>query len=165
MHKSAPFTLFAAAAAFAATMYVVVPSAGAKADSTIRLLEHDTQVASLNLGGQGNAPGNLFVFSGDLFDHAGGSKVGRAGGSCLTTSGDAQNAGEVLCTVNFVLAGGELTGQGLFGAAAMFVDGKTLTFPITGGTGKYNAARGYGTVQVPPDVPNETDANFVLYLS
>jgi hypothetical protein len=165
MHKSALFTLFAAAAAFAATMYAVAPSAGAAPDTTIRLFEHDTQQASLDLGGQGNNPGNLLVFAGDLFDHAGGSKLGRTGGSCMTTSGDAQHAGEVLCTISFMLARGQITGEGLFDAAAMFVDGKTLAFPITGGTGKYNRARGYGTVLLPPDVPNETDANFVLYLS
>ena len=165
MPKSALFALFAAAAAFAATMYAVAPSAGAMEDTTIQLFEHDTQQASLNLGGQGNNPGNLLVFAGDLFDHAGGSKLGRTGGSCMTTSGDAQNAGEVLCTVSFVLARGQITGDGLFDAGAMFVDGKTLVFPITGGTGRYNGAHGYATVQVPPDVPNETDANFVLYLS
>jgi hypothetical protein len=44
-------------------------------------------------------------------------------------------------------------------------NGKTLPFPITGGTGSYKSARGYATVQVPPDVPNETDANLVLHLS
>jgi hypothetical protein len=32
---------------------------------------------------------------------------------------------------------------------------------VVGGTGKYNNARGDGTAQVPPDVPNQTDANYV----
>ena len=31
-----------------------------------------------------------------------------------------------------------------------------------GGTGIYNGARGNGTAQVPPDVPNETDGNLVF---
>jgi hypothetical protein len=33
---------------------------------------------------------------------------------------------------------------------------------IVGGTGIYRSARGDGTIQVPLDVPDQTDANFVL---
>ncbi len=33
---------------------------------------------------------------------------------------------------------------------------------MLGGSGKYSKARGDGTAQVPPEVPNQTDANFVL---
>jgi hypothetical protein len=33
-----------------------------------------------------------------------------------------------------------------------------------GGTGIYANARGDGTIQVPPEVPNQTDANFVLHV-
>jgi hypothetical protein len=40
--------------------------------------------------------------------------------------------------------------------------GETLPFAIVGGTGIYRDARGDGTVQVPVNVPNQTDANFVL---
>jgi hypothetical protein len=49
-------------------------------------------------------------------------------------------------------------------ATAVF-GGKTLAFPITGGSGIYRNVRGSGTVNVPQNVPNYTDANFVLYLS
>ena len=35
---------------------------------------------------------------------------------------------------------------------------------IIGGTGIYQNAHGDGTIQIPPDVPNQTDANFVLNL-
>jgi hypothetical protein len=42
------------------------------------------------------------------------------------------------------------------------VRGDTVPLSIVGGTGMYQNARGNGTVQVPPDVPNQTDANFVL---
>jgi hypothetical protein len=165
MYKTALLAIFAAAAAVAAIIYAVTPTAGATQNKTVRLFEHDTQQASLDLGGKGNNPGNLFVFAGDLFDHAGGSKLGRTGGYCMTMSGNAQDAGEVFCTVTFVLTGGQITSQGLLNAADLFANGKTLPFPITGGTGSYNGAHGWGTVQVPPDVPNGTDANFVLHLS
>jgi hypothetical protein len=46
--------------------------------------------------------------------------------------------------------------------AALFGRGETVPFAIVGGTGIYSNARGDGTIQVPVDVPNQTDANFVL---
>jgi hypothetical protein len=157
---------FLAAAGIAAvTIYAFSPVAGATTSRTLHLFEHDTQQASLDLGGKGTHPGNLFVYAGDVFDHAGGSRLGRAAGSCMTMSGNAQNPGEVFCTATFALARGEIMGEGLFNAADLFTAGKTLPFPVTGGTGSYVGAHGYGTVQVPPAVPNETDANFVLHLS
>jgi hypothetical protein len=36
---------------------------------------------------------------------------------------------------------------------------------VVGGTGVYQNARGNATVQVPPDVPNLTDANIVINLT
>ena len=157
--------LMAAAGMVAAVIYALSPVADARTSSTLHLFEHDTQQASLDLGGKGTNPGNLFVYAGDLFDHAGGSRLGRAAGSCMTMSGNAQNPDEVFCTATFVLARGEITGEGLFNSGDLFTAGKTLPFPVTGGTGSYVGAHGYGTVQVPPDVPNEADANFVLHLS
>jgi hypothetical protein len=83
----------------------------------------------------------------------------------MTMSGNAQSPGEVFRTATVALARGETMGEGLLNAADLFAAGKTLPFPVTGGTGSYIGARGYGTVQLPPDVPNETDANFILHLS
>jgi hypothetical protein len=155
----------AAAAIIAVVIYALSPGAGATTSSTLHLFEHDTQQASLDLGGKGTNPGNLFVYAGDVFDHAGGSRLGRAAGYCMTMSGNAQNPGEVFCTATFVLTRGQIMWEGLFDSAALFTRGETLSASITGGTGIYNGAHGYGTVQLPPEVPNETDANFVLYLS
>src|SRR5438309_933390 len=161
MHKTVMFVMFAVAAALAATIYAIGPNANAKSERTVQLFEHDTQQAGLDLGGKGTNPGNLFVYAGDVFNHAGGSKLGRAAGYCMTMSGNTQNPGEVFCTATFVLTGGEIMAEGLFNAADLFTAGKTLPFPVTGGTGSYVGAHGSGTVQVPPDVPNETAANFV----
>jgi hypothetical protein len=36
---------------------------------------------------------------------------------------------------------------------------------VLGGTGMYTNATGTGTVQIPQDVPNQADANFVLNLT
>jgi hypothetical protein len=40
--------------------------------------------------------------------------------------------------------------------------GDTIRLTILGLNGIYRNARGDGTTQVPPEVPNQTDANFVL---
>jgi len=128
---------------------------------TLSLYEHDTQQANLDLGTPGAGPGDVFVFAGDLFDHQGGTKLGRAGGHATTTSGDPTAPGELLFTLTITLAHGQIEAQGLYDSSALF-GGQTLPIAIIGGTGDYRDARGDGTVQVPPDVPNQADANFVL---
>lgn len=138
------------------------PDRNADSVTTLRFFEHDTQQATLDLGPQGTGPGDQFLYSGDLFDHAGGRKVGHTAGQCTTFSGNATAAGDVLCTATFVLDRGQITTQGLFDSAALFGRGETLPWAVVGGTGIYRNARGDGTAQVPVDVPNQTDANFVL---
>ena len=129
---------------------------------TIRLFEHDTQQAKIDLGDKGDSRGDRFVYSGDLFDRKGGKNVGRTGGICETV-GTAPHA-DSLCTSSLFLPGGQIITQGLFDTAALF-GGKTVPWAaITGGTGIYRNAHGYSTVDVPVDVPDQTDANFVLYL-
>jgi hypothetical protein len=138
------------------------PDHNANGVTMLRFYEHDTQQASLDLGTPGTGPGDQFLYAGDLFDHAGGTKVGHTAGQCTTFSGNTAAAGDVLCTATFVLDRGQITVQGLFDNAAIFGRGGTLPWAIVGGTGIYRNACGDGTVQVPVDVPNQTDANFVL---
>jgi hypothetical protein len=130
--------------------------------TTLRFFEHDTQQATLDLGPPGTSPGDQFIYSGDLFDHAGGRKVGHTAGQCTTFSGNATAAGDTLCTATFILDRGQIATQGLFDNTALFGLGQTLPWAIVGGTGIYRDSRGDGTAQVPVDVPNQTDANFVL---
>jgi hypothetical protein len=127
--------------------------------TTLRFFEHDTQQTNLDLRLE-ESPGDQSLFSGDLFDHAGGTQVGHTAGQCTALSGAA--AGDILCTQTFVLEGGQITIHGLADRAALFGRGETVPFAIVGGTGIYSTARGDGTIQVPVDVPNQTDANFVL---
>ncbi|GAC1639186.1 MAG: hypothetical protein NVS4B6_09580 [Mycobacterium sp.] len=129
--------------------------------TTLRFFEHDTQQTNLHLGPRGGGPGDQFIFSGDVFDHAGGTKAGHTAGQCTTLSGNA-TAGDVLCAGTFNLDGGQIAVQSFADSAAEFGRGETVPLSIVGGTGIYRGARGDGTVQVPVDVPNQTDANFVL---
>lgn len=160
MRRSATFATVAAVLA-AGTAFAVTSAAGNSSSTTIRLYEHDTSQASIDLGDPGESAGDQLVFAGDTFTSKGAAQVGRAAGTCTTMSTGA--AGEVICVVDFSLPGGQIAAQGLFVAAELF-GGKTLSFPITGGTGRYRHARGEGTVELPQDVPNLADANFVLRL-
>jgi hypothetical protein len=90
--------------------------------------------------------------------------LGTVGGSCTTLTGN-DKAGEQACNGTFSLAGGQIVIQGVADTAALFVRGDTVPHSIVGGTGIYQNARGNGTIQVPPDVPNLTDANIVLNLT
>ena len=169
--KGMPWAKRAGIVAFAAALLVpMIGACGQKATSdrnaggvaTLRFFEHDTQQAFVDLGTPGTGPGDEFFYAGDLFDHAGGTRVGHTAGQCTTLSGNATAAGDVLCTGTFVLDRGQITAQGLSDYGALFTRGETVPWAIVGGTGIYRDARGDGTVQVPVNVPNQTDANFVL---
>ena len=128
--------------------------------TTLSFFEHDTQQTTVDLGARGPGPGDQFIFSGDVFDHAGGTQVGHTAGLCTTLSGN-DTTGETMCTQTFFLDGGQITVQAS-GDTAALVTGETVPMAIVGGTGIYSTARGDGTVQIPPDVPNLTDANLTL---
>jgi len=149
----------AATTAIAAGGFALAGSAGSAGPSgTIRLYEHDTSQAQIDLGDKGESPGDQFVFAGDVFDRKGGKKLGRLGGLCTTVSPT-----ETFCVSNFKLHGGQIASQGLAVSAKLF-GGKPVAGPITGGSGIYRHARGYLTARIPPDVPNLTDAYFVIHL-
>jgi len=134
---------------------------GSSTAATIRLYEHGTSQANIYLGEPGESVGDQFVFAGDKFDHKGGPKLGRLVGTFTTASPGA--VGELVAVATFSLPGGQISTQAMFVASDLF-GGKTVPFAVTGGTGTYRHARGTGTVQVPQDIPNLTDARFVLNL-
>ncbi len=136
----------------------------ATADTTLVLFEHDTVQYQADLGGPGPGESDQFVFAGDLFDRPGGTWLGTIGGSCTVLTGNA-TAGQQACNATVNLAGGQIVVQGVSDTAALFVRGDTVSQSIVGGSGIYQNARGTATIQVPPDVPNQTDANVVLNLT
>jgi hypothetical protein len=151
-------------AAIVASLGVLALAPTATADTTLVLFEHDTVQHQVDLGAPGPGPGDQFIFAGDLFDRPGGMFLGTTGGSCTTLTGNA-TSGQQACNGTLNLAGGQIMIQGVDDTAALFVRGDTVPLSVVGGNGIYQNARGTGTVQVPPDVPNQTDANFVLNLT
>jgi hypothetical protein len=143
-------------------MGVVAPTASA--DTTLVLFEHDTVQTRADVGKPGPGPGDQFLFRGDVFDRPGGAFLGTTDGICTTLTGN-DTAGQSACGGTFNVAGGQIMIAGVFDTAALFVRGETVPLSIAGGTGMYQNASGSGTVQVPPEVPNQTDANFVLNLT
>ncbi|MFJ7272541.1 hypothetical protein ACIQV3_38925 [Streptomyces sp. NPDC099050] len=92
----------------------------------------------VNPGGAA-AQGDRTVFRSLLFDKDG-NQVGETGGTCTTTRVD--NGGAEACVVTYSLPGGQIAAQGMvFGH---LVPGPPPAFDnaITGGTGKYDRARG-----------------------
>ncbi|MFE7763195.1 hypothetical protein [Streptomyces sp. NPDC057438] len=92
----------------------------------------------VNPGGS-PAQGDRTVFRSTLFDEKG-NQVGETGGTCDTTRVD--NGGAEVCVVTYTLPGGQLSVQGMvFG---ILNPGPPPSFDngITGGTGKYDRARG-----------------------
>jgi hypothetical protein len=158
MRKLTMFGGAATAAVLAVTGLTIGPAAGTSV-RILRFYEHDTQQAQIDLGDKGESAGDRFIYSGDLFDRKGGKNIGRIGGNCETVSAGAAHA-ETVCTGNFILAGGQI----IVHTAELF-GGKTVPLAIIGGTGVYRNAHGVGTANVPADVPNYTDAIFVLHLS
>ncbi|MGW6559633.1 allene oxide cyclase barrel-like domain-containing protein [Streptomyces hydrogenans] len=80
--------------------------------------------------------GDRVVVRSDLFDEAH-NKVGETHGTCTTTRGGADEAEQ--CLVAYVLPDGQITTQGVY---FDYIDQGPFDSAITGGTGKYEKARG-----------------------
>ena len=162
MNKHAKMSLTASVASLTALSLSLAPTAAA--DTTLVLFEHDTVQHQVDLGGPGPGPGDQFIFAGDVFDRAGGMFLGTTGGSATTLTGD-DTAGQTAVAATLNLVGGQIVIQGAVDTAALIVRGDAVPISIVGGTGTYQNTSGNGTLQVIPDVPNLTDANFVLNLT
>ncbi|MDT5351843.1 MAG: hypothetical protein QOJ56_375 [Mycobacterium sp.] len=163
MNQYAKRAVAAAVASIAALGLPMVGPLGqtALADTTLALFGHDTEQHVVDVGKPGPGPGDQFIFAGDVFDRPGGVFLGRTAGVCTTLTGN-DKTGQQACSGTINLSDGQIAVQGLVDTAALFVRGDTVPFYIAGGNGIYRDARGDATIQVPPDVPNQTDANFVL---
>jgi hypothetical protein len=143
-------------AAAAGAVAVVFPT-GASAKPTFTLYQHDTDQARLDLGTPGRGVGDQYIFGGDLTDRRGGTKLGRSAGDCASSSFD-----EMLCAAALRLADGQITFEGLI-VVADLAGSRPVDFAITGGTGRYQHARGTVTITIVPGLPG--DANVVVDLN
>ena len=138
------------------------PASGQKDGSPYRgsfsLHQHDTSRESIDLGAPGPSVGDQLVIGGDVFDHQGGTRVGRSAAHCTFLS-DA----EILCSGAFTLEDGQITFHGLVNIFTFFTN-HPVDFAITGGTGPYSHTRGTVTVLILPDVPDGTDAVLTVTL-
>lgn len=152
MNKYAKLSVTAIMASFGAL--VLAPTAAA--DTTLVVFEHDTMQHQTDIGEPGQGPGDQYLFAGDVFDRPGGTFLGTASGSCTELSSN-----KSVCNATLNLAGGQLVVQGVGDMG----EGDTHQLSVVGGNGIYQNVGGAGTIQIPPEVPNETDANFVLNLT
>ncbi len=98
----------------------------------IDLVERATSDAVLDTGAKGDSAGDILTFGNELYDAANQSKVGDNNGWCIRTV--AGKAWECFWTAT--LQDGQIT------VAGPFLDGKDSVLAITGGTGKFQNARG-----------------------
>ena len=98
----------------------------------------------VDLGDPGPDPGDLYVFSDDVFFASDpGTRVGRADGRCTMIDPTTARFG---CTVITSLPDGDVTTEGTL----TLVPGTTSTGAITGGTRRFRNARGEGSVDLGP---------------
>jgi hypothetical protein len=140
-----------AAACAGAAIVAAAPAWAAPAGQTIAFTEHTTSDHTLNLGsGHGFAVGAVELFA-DNLTH-GTKKIGHDGGSFTVVRLGTKSADQ-LCTLTVVLAHGQID------LAGLVTDTKqgpgTFRLAITGGTGRYQSARGYATI-VPSNSPKVT---------
>ncbi|MGO9078799.1 MAG: allene oxide cyclase barrel-like domain-containing protein [Streptosporangiaceae bacterium] len=134
--------LGAVIAVVALAVGIALPAAGstgnAAQDKTIRVTVVTTEQKLLDLGGPGFSLGNEIVFSQKLLQGA--KQVGHDGSVCTEVSVARQ---EAQCIATYSFPGGQITGQALviLGSKAPYVGS------ITGGTGKYEGAKGELHVQ------------------
>ena len=134
--------LSAVIAVVALAVGIALPALGSTGHAahhrTIRVTAVVTELKLLDLGGTGFSLGNEIVFSEKLLQGA--NQLGHAGAVCTEVSVARQ---EAQCIATYSFPGGQITGQALviLGSTAPYVGS------ITGGTGKYEGAKGELHVQ------------------
>ena len=129
MYFRIPF-LTLAAACIAAT--VNSSSASASDSMKMTVVERATSDAVLDLGAKDGSAGDVLTFANDVYDEANKTKIGSDNGWCVrTVPGKAWE-----CTWTTSLKDGQITVEG------PYLDAGDSIAAVTGGTGKYAAARG-----------------------
>jgi hypothetical protein len=152
----------AAGATAVATTSASSDSAGVdsrRSAEVIRLVGKEVSSGFLDLGEADFSDGDQVHFTNDLY--SGDTKVGEDGGWCVVTRLTAEGAATFKCDGANSLPEGQITVQGLvtYGPDEE-VKAEPYHFAITGGTGKYRAAR--GTVEIQEVSGEEFNLTFRL---
>jgi len=137
----------------------VSPSAGT-ASNPLRI-DVITKATAINnfvdIGPAGPSPGDLYVFSEDVFfasDPA--TKIGRADGRCTLIDPSSARFG---CTIITSLPKGDIATEGTL----INVPGTTSTGAVTGGTRDFRNARGEGVLHLgPPEGPHQVTFQLIV---
>ena len=100
-----------------------------------------------DLGEEGPSVGDLYAFSGPLFDESEDTELGRLDGVCTTTgspgpSAEARRLCNVTATFTEEREGAEIDAQGVGR-----IEAEDVVFAVNGGTGEFRAARGQATFE------------------
>ena len=140
--------LLASVAVLSAALAAGKPSAQSKDRNSIllHLRAKEVKETYTDVGDPEYSQGDVIAFANDLF--RGDKKVGEDGGVCTVTRVAADGASSVHCSGSNSLPGGQIAVAGLidYGPDETYKQ-DPYSLPITGGTGKYRAARGEVTIK------------------
>jgi hypothetical protein len=126
---------------------LLLVASGASAGEVLKLVERAETDAVTDTGAKGDSVGDILTFANPMFDASNTTKVGTDQGFCVRT--EAGKSWE--CWWTLFLEGGQITVEG------PFLDKGDSVLAITGGTGKYAAARGQMKLHARDDKGKEYD--------
>jgi hypothetical protein len=128
---------------------------------TFTVLAHGTNFKMINVDGKGFGPGDYVVERWAL--RHGGAPAGRLNDQCTINFNQAPSRPTALCSFAFTFTGkGEITADGsvVFAPAPEGFRPVPFDLPVTGGTGRYQNARG----QIHVKFLGVADASFTFHL-
>jgi hypothetical protein len=129
------------------------PVRGFAKTQTFTLISVHAHFKTGDVGPKGASAGDVLVFNADVMNADQSQQVGRQDGSCIYTQIEKGEDRFEVCTLNFLLADGEITLEGTFDQRA-----NPNTFAVIGGTGIYTNAQG----QVVADFSKKFQFDFEL---
>ena len=117
---------------------------GEESFTVVAVLEEEHEE---DLGEEGPSIGDVYAFSGPLFDESEDTELGRFDGVCTTTSSPGPSAeARRLCNVTATFVeereGAEIDAQGVGR-----IEAEDVVFAVNGGTGDFRNARGQATFE------------------
>lgn len=135
MRKSASFGGLVAVFLLGATAISIASAAKITAPERIRVVERALTDTVTDTGGAGDTAGDLLTFANPIYRN--GNQIGRDQGDCVRID---PAAGKWECRWITYVGGGGITVEG------PFYDTRDSTMAITGGTGRFQNARGVMTL-------------------